>query len=85
MCKLTKASFHLTSYIQGCHVYKDMWTPVIGEEVDSKLKSGNREGPYMVAIKRDDCIVGHVPCNISYVSASFIRHGGSIVNSVSGP
>ena len=81
------ASFHLTSCIRGYHVYRDIWTPVICEEVNHcEREPGNHEDPYAVAIKRSDRVVGHVPQNISCISTLFIQRtrGGSIVSSVSG-
>ena len=79
------ASIHLTSCIRGYHIYKEIWTPEIGEEGNCQREPGNREDPYAVAIKKGDSVVGHVPRNISCICSLFIRRGGSIVSSVSGP
>ena len=38
-----EGSFDLNSCIQGYHVYKDMWTAAIGEEVSCECKLGNHE------------------------------------------
>ena len=49
------ASFYLTSCIRGYHIYKEIWTPEIGEEGNYQREPGNREDPYAVAIKGDKC------------------------------
>ena len=38
------------SCIQGHHVSKDFWTPVINEELVCAQESGNSHDPYAVAI-----------------------------------
>ena len=71
------ASFHLISCIRGYHIYKEIWTPEIGEEDNCQCEPGNREDPYAVAIKKGDSVVGHIPQNISCICSLFIRCGGN--------
>ena len=53
------------SYIQGHHVSKDFWMPVIDEELVCAQQSGNPHDPYAVAIKKGSLVVGHVYCSYS--------------------
>ena len=45
----------------------------------------NPEDPYTVALRKDDIIIGHVPCTISCACTLFLRHGGAIQCTVTGP
>ena len=47
------ARFDFTSCIQGCHVYKDLWTATVGEEVS--------EDPYAIVLNKDGSVVGQAP------------------------
>ena len=53
--------------IHGFHVYKDVWRPVIGEELRCKREKDNPRYPYAVAVTKSHTevvgveIVGHVP------------------------
>ena len=44
-----QASFR--GVVRGYHVYHDIWTPVIGEELSTQQEHGNPEDLYAVAIK----------------------------------
>ena len=51
--------------VRGYHVYKDVWTTVVGEELPSQREDGNRDDPFAVAVVRGEAIVGHVTKKIS--------------------
>ena len=51
------------TFNQGYHIYKEIWTLKSGE-VNCEREQSNHEGPYAVAIKRGDSVVGHVPWDI---------------------
>ena len=53
------------SCVRGLHVYKDTWTPSVGEELPCKRETGSDKDRYAVAVMRGDTIVGHVPRKIS--------------------
>ena len=86
MAKSGKAlmTFDATFVIHGYHVYKDIWTAVIGERRNCEREFGNRHDPFAVAIMKDGQVIGHVPRTISCVCTLFIRHGGSILATVTG-
>uniref|UniRef100_A0A1X7V7Z0 HIRAN domain-containing protein n=1 Tax=Amphimedon queenslandica TaxID=400682 RepID=A0A1X7V7Z0_AMPQE len=60
--------------ICGYHCYKDIWVPVIGEELQTKRESGNVHDTYAVSVLRNGETVGHVP-KISSVCSLFLRRG----------
>jgi len=73
--------------IRGYHVYKDVWpNPFVGEIVHCEREERNRYDPYAVALKKAGTgTVGHVPRTISCICTIFLRQGGVIVASVTGP
>ena len=64
--------------VRGYHVYKDIWNPVLNEELTSQQEPGNLEDHYAVAVIKGDVIVGHVPREISKTCYHFIAHDGEI-------
>lgn len=72
------------SCVRGLHVYKDTWTPSVGEELPCKRETGNDKDRYAVAVMRGDTIVGHVPRKISAACSLFLRRNGTIRCTVTG-
>ena len=72
------------SRVRGLHVYKDTWTPSVGEELPCKRETGNDKDRYAVAVMRGDTIVGHVPRKISAACSLFLRRNGTIRCTVTG-
>lgn len=54
-------SFEMDCFVKSYHVYKSIWTPVIGEILTSERESGNIIDKYAVCVKKDNIIVGHLP------------------------
>ena len=69
----------------GHHVYKDVWTPVVDEELNCRREEGNISDPYAVATVKSGNIVGHVPRRISAACNLFIQKRGNILCKVTGP
>ena len=44
--------------VRGFHVYKAVWTPVIGEELSTEREHGNPEDAFAVAIMKSETTVG---------------------------
>ena len=65
----------IDSVVRGHHIYKSIWTPVIGKERYLEPKESNEHDKYAVAVKKDGEIVGHVPCSFPHISwyPAFIR------------
>ena len=61
------------SYIRGYHVYREVWTPTIGEDLLVKPEPTNEKDPNAVAVFKGDVIVGHVPRNFSPRLIQFLR------------
>ena len=74
----------LDSAIRGHHIYKEIWNPFIGEELECKMEHENIHDLYAVAVTREDIVVGHLPRNISTPCHLFLRKGGVILCVVNG-
>lgn len=71
--------------MRGYHVYKGIWTAVVGEEFPCKRETGNTFDPFAVAVMRGPTtVIGHVPRKISSICSLFLRREGSITCQVSG-
>ena len=40
----------MESCVRGYHIYKDIWEASVGEELPCQRESGNRAGPFAVAV-----------------------------------
>ena len=73
------------SVICGHHVFKNIWTPRLGEVLLVKQEAGNTHDRRAVALlKADRTVVGHVPKEFSRVFWHFLSHGGKISCEVTG-
>lgn len=61
------------SVIRGHHIYKTMWTPVLGEVNYLEIEEGNEHDHFAVCVKRGNEIVGHVPRELSATVWHFLR------------
>ena len=46
--------YEKSSVVKGHHVYKFVWTPVIGQELKTKLEEHNEHDKHAVAVLLDD-------------------------------
>ena len=44
----------MESCVRSFHVYKELWTPYVEENLQCVRKSGNRDDPFAVAVVRFD-------------------------------
>ena len=72
------------SKIRGYHVYKEVWSAVVGETLAGHRETRNLIDPYAVAVMRSGEVVGHVPRSISTLCSLFIERGGNIMYEVTG-
>ena len=70
--------------VRGHHVFKRIWTPVVGKALTVAREAGNTEDRFAVAVTKDDMVVGRVPREFSKLCRHFLRHGGTIVCEVTG-
>ena len=75
--------FYLESTVRGHHVYKSIWTPFIGQVLQTSTEE-NGHDRFAIAVKKDDIAVGHVPREHSKVEWYFLRHGGEISCEITG-
>ena len=57
--------FEFQSYVTGHHVYKDIWTPTLGEKLSTAAEPENHHEKYVVKVLKENEVVGHVPRDIS--------------------
>ena len=55
------STFDTTSCIRGHHVYKNVWTPTLGDELECRREGDNDFDRYAVAVLRRGVVVGHLP------------------------
>ena len=71
-------AFSVNSMVRGYHVYQEVWEVHIGKVLPCVREVGNRHDPYVIAVKKDELVVGHLPRKISCICSIFIRRGGKI-------
>ena len=70
-------SFRIQSTVRGHHIYKEVWSLRVGEELPVHCESDNDHDPFALAVLKDDTIIGHVPWEISRVCCFFLQKSGS--------
>ena len=58
-------SYRIESSVRGHHVYKDVWSPVIGDELPVEVEEHSTFDEFAVAVMKSSNVVGHVPREIS--------------------
>ena len=66
------------SYVRGFHVYKTVWSPLIGEEnLKCRHEQNDKEDEFATDVYRNDLeketLVGHMPRNISKFVHNFLK------------
>ena len=64
--------------VTGHHVYKDIWTPTLGEKLSTATEPENHHDKYAVKVLKENEVVGHVPRDISKYCTSALLCGGTI-------
>ena len=54
--------FSFDSIIWGCHIYKKVWMPSIGEVLLLVKEEANEHNHFAVSVMKDGFIVGHAYC-----------------------
>ena len=55
-----KQSLELETYIKGHHVYKEVWTPEVGEKLNVLMERDNLADKFAVCVKKDQTVIGHL-------------------------
>ena len=58
-------SIEFESFVTGHHVYKVVWSPFIGESLNTQEEPDNVHDKYAVKVLKNEAVVGHVPREIS--------------------
>ncbi len=68
------------------HIYKRIWTPQVGERLETFCEEDNEHDKYVVAVHLENCatVVGHIPREITRTCHFFIKNKGEITGEVSG-
>ena len=78
-------TLRLDSVVRGHHIYKDIWSSMIGEELQCVREVGNVHDLYAVGVvKTGTGTVGHLPKKISTPCHLFLRKGGTILCTITG-
>ena len=64
--------------IRGYHIYKEIWSAVVGEEFACEREPTNSTDRYAVAVIRSGVAIGHLPRKVSRACSLFLRRGGTI-------
>ena len=84
MAESSSSYFTVDSVIRGHHIYKDVWTPYVGEELSLEQEHGNSHDFYATTVKKDGLIAGRVPRELSKLFWTFLSNGGQISCEVTG-
>ena len=57
---MAHASFTIEAMIYGCHIYRDIRSDVIDEELPCEEELGNLADPFTVGVIKNGTIVGHI-------------------------
>ena len=73
----TSAQFSVHSVVRGHHVYKKIWTPYLGENLDLHPEVGNKYNRFAVVViaqlPTGAQMVGRVPIELSERFCKFLR------------
>ena len=58
-------NFETPSYIKGYHEYQKIYTPFLQEELCGKMEPAIQVDRYVVAVKKNNVVVGHLPLGCS--------------------
>ena len=75
--------YEVDSIVRGNRVFKEIWRPFIGEDLECKRDVSNTRDAYAVGIIQQEetgltAIVGHMPRKISAACSLFLQREGSI-------
>ena len=64
----------MLSVIHGHHIYKSMWSPILGEIVSVDHEHGNTHDCHTVCLLKGGSIIGHAPRELAKYSWFFLGH-----------
>ena len=76
--------FVFQSHVTRHHVYKDIWTPILGEKLSTATEPENHHDKYVVKVLKENEVFRHVPRDISKFCISALLCGGTIKCEITG-
>ena len=74
MASQAEETFSFVSVVRGHHIYKSVWTPMLGERLSVRPETGNNHDKHAVSVVKRGGIVGHVPRELSRTVWHFLLH-----------
>ena len=74
----------MEAMIRGYHVYRDVWSAVVDEELACKREPFNASDLFAVAVVKSATTAGHIPKKILTICSLFLRRNGTIWCRVTG-
>ena len=56
----------LQSFIRGCHIYKQIWQPLVEDILTLEREEGNNHAKFAVSLLKHATVLGHVPREFSW-------------------
>lgn len=81
---MVESAFSVEAMIRGYHVYNNIWTAVVDEELICRREQFNSADPFAVAVVKEGTTVGHIPRKILSLCSLVLRKNGTIVCTVTG-
>ena len=75
-------SFRIESVVRGHHVYKAVWAPLLGEQLETERELDNEHDRFAVAVIKAGQTVGHMPIEISKISWYFLQRRTNNINCI---
>ncbi len=70
--------YRVPSCVRGHHVYKNTWSPILGDTLLCERETNNNRDRYAVAVLKQRIVVGHLPEKISKLCSLFLRREGAV-------
>ena len=67
------------SMVCGYHIYRDIWSASLDEELVCEGERDNFHDPFAMAVVHSEVTFGYIPRKISSVCTLFPRRGGTII------
>ena len=65
-------------------MYKEVWTPSLGEELNCRRERDNKHDPKAVAVEKDGRVVGHAPRELAGQLSRYLAMGKKVTARVNG-
>ena len=57
---ILNTSYELETYIKDHHVYKEVWSPEVGEKLNVLMEPDNRADKFANCVEKEQTVVGHL-------------------------